>query len=55
LKKNNPKVGKKKKKTLTGSVGFDPGFMKAYLTFKELLKKKASREKKKKDKFGSCA
>lgn len=40
LKKNNPKLGKKKKKTLTGSLGFDPGFMKMYLNFRELLKKK---------------
>lgn len=40
LKKHNPKLGKKKKKTLTGCVGFDPGFMKTYLTFKDLLRKK---------------
>lgn len=49
LKKNNPKIGKKKKKTLTGTIGFDPGFMKTYLNFKELLKKKVSKKKKKKD------
>jgi len=40
LRKTNPKLGKKKKKTLTGVIGFDPGFMKTYLRFKELLKKK---------------
>lgn len=47
LKKNNPKLGKKKKKTLTGSVGFDPGFMKIYLNFRELLKKKKTQKIKK--------
>jgi hypothetical protein len=45
LKKNNPKIGKKKKKTLTGTIGFDPGFMKTYLNFKELFKKKVSKKK----------
>lgn len=48
LKKNNPKLGKKKKKTLTGTLGFDPGFMKTYLNFKELAKKKKNRNLKKK-------
>ena len=47
LKKNNPKLGKKKKKTLTGTVGFDPGFMKTYLNFRDLLKKKSQKTKKK--------
>jgi hypothetical protein len=30
LRKDNPKVGKKKKKVLTGTVGFDRGFTRIY-------------------------
>jgi len=46
LRKDNPKVGKKKKKLLTGSVGFDVGFTLAYSRYlgsmakrKKLLKR----------------
>ena len=35
LRRDNPKLGKKKKKMLTGSIGFDPGFTRVYLLFKD--------------------
>lgn len=40
IRKNNPKVGKKKKKMLTGSIGFDQGFTKLYLKIKYESKNK---------------
>lgn len=39
LRRDNPKIGKKKKKLLTGSVGFDPGFTKVYLKYQLMLSK----------------
>lgn len=39
LRRDNPKIGKKKKKLLTGSVGFDPGFTKVYLKYQLTLSK----------------
>lgn len=40
LRKHNPKVGKKKKKLLTGVIGFDPGFTKAYYRYRTAFAKK---------------
>jgi hypothetical protein len=45
LRKDNPKVGKKKKKLLTGSVGFDTGFTKIYTRYQAKLSKKRRRKK----------
>lgn len=39
LRRDNPKIGKKKKKLLTGSVGFDSGFTKIYLKYQVTLSK----------------
>ena len=47
LKKDNPKVGKKKKKILTGAVGFDTGFTKVYAKY-QATRLKARRRRKKK-------
>lgn len=40
LRKDNPKQGKKKKKILTGSVGFDPGFTRLYFKYQSTLSAK---------------
>lgn len=46
LRKDNPKLGKKKKKILTGSVGFDHGFTRLYFKYQSTLSsKKRSRRK----------
>lgn len=37
LRRDNPKVGKKKKKLLTGAVGFDAGFTKLYIKYQATL------------------
>lgn len=37
LRKDNPKQGKKKKKILTGSVGFDQGFTRLYFKYQANL------------------
>lgn len=46
LRKDNPKLGKKKKKILTGNVGFDHGFTRLYFKYKATLSaKKRARHK----------
>ena len=40
LRKDNPKLGKKKKKILTGSVGFDQGFTRIYFKYQSSLSSK---------------
>lgn len=52
LRKDNPKLGKKKKKLLTGAIGFDQGFTKYYLKKKyELSKKNRKKSKKNRKKY----
>lgn len=47
LRKDNPKVGKKKKKILTGAVGFDTGFTRVYFKYQAAKLKSRRRRRKK--------
>ncbi len=44
--KESSKVGKKKKKLLTGYVGFDTGFTKIYFKYKQRLTKQKKKRRK---------
>jgi hypothetical protein len=44
LRRDNPKIGKKKKKLLTGFIGFDRGFTKVYSRYLSNVSRKKRRK-----------